>query len=406
MISEIKKGIACGSVVVPPSKSFAHRLIICAALAKGVSIIKGVEPSNDIDATLDCIRALGADVKFEGKNIRINGLGSKIMTKKRELPSFCCRESGSTLRFMLPVALLCGGARIFGTERLIERGVGVYEQIFASQNVNFTFKKEEILLNGNIEGGVYKIPGDVSSQFISGMLFALPLLDKDSVIEVLPPFESRSYVDITVDILSRFGICIERDGENIFRIRKNQSYFPAEIEVEGDWSQAAFFYGLNLLGGKVDVLGLNNNSLQGDRVCVEIFERMKHGNVEADLSNCPDLAPILFAIAALKGGGKFTGTRRLAIKESNRAKVMAQELAKFGADVRVYENFVEIKAKEMHAPQIALNGHNDHRIVMALSVLATAFGGRIEGAEAINKSYPKFFDDMKRLGLEINIYDS
>jgi 3-phosphoshikimate 1-carboxyvinyltransferase len=406
MIAEIKKGIASGSIVAPPSKSFAHRLIICAALADGKSVIRDVEPSNDIDATLDCIRALGADVSFEGKNIHINGLGSKIMTKRRELPDISCRESGSTLRFMLPISLLCGGARILGTERLIERGIGVYEQIFASRNVDFTFKKEEILLHGNIEGGVYKIAGNVSSQFISGMLFALPLLDKDSVIEVLPPFESRSYVDITVDILSRFGICIECDGENIFRIRKNQSYCPADIAVEGDWSQAAFFYGLNLLGGKVDVLGLNNNSLQGDRVCLEIFEQMKRGRVDADLSNCPDLAPILFAIAALKGTGKFTGTRRLAIKESNRAEVMAQELAKFGADISVYENFVEIKAKELHTPQIPLESHNDHRIVIALSVLATAFGGRIEGAEAINKSYPKFFDDMKRLGLEMNIYDS
>ena len=147
MIAEIKKGIASGSIVAPPSKSFAHRLIICAALADGKSVIRGVEPSNDIDATLDCIRALGADVSFEGKNIHINGLGSKIMTKRRELPDISCRESGSTLRFMLPISLLCGGARILGTERLIERGIGVYEQIFASRNVDFTFKKDEILLH-------------------------------------------------------------------------------------------------------------------------------------------------------------------------------------------------------------------------------------------------------------------
>ena len=179
-----------------------------------------------------------------------------------------------------------------------------------------------------------------------------------------------------------------------------------EAEVEGDYSQAAFFGGLNFLGGEVSLEGLNAESLQGDRVCMELFDRMKRGYVEADLSDCPDLAPILFAMASVGEGARFTGTRRLAIKESNRAEVMAKELAKFGAKVTVLENEVVITPSELHAPTETLCGHNDHRIVMALSVLATRFGAEIAGAEAIAKSYPSFFSDLRSLGLEILEHDT
>lgn len=401
---EIERGVARGRVAVPPSKSCAHRLILGAALADGTSQICGVAYSEDILATLDCIRALGAIVRVDGDTVTIEGIGCK-MSEREELPTLACRESGSTLRFMIPTAMLIGGGVFRGTERLISRGVGIYKELF--DNVaDFGFDKEQIAVRGRLSAGHFRLMGNVSSQFITGLLFALPTLSGDSTIEILPPFESRGYVDLTIDILRRFGVKIQQRGELCFAVRGGQCYAPIEAKVEGDWSQAAFFYGLNFLGGAVELEGLNDKSLQGDRVCAELFEKMKRGYIEADLSDCPDLAPILFAMASVGEGARFTGTRRLAIKESNRAEVMATELRKFGAKITVSENEVLIEPSALHTPTELLWGHNDHRIVMALSVLATQLGGTVDGAQAIAKSYPAFFEDMRRLGLEIREYDT
>ncbi len=389
---------------MPPSKSCAHRLILGAALAEGTSELYGVSLSEDILATLDCIRALGATVSVDGDTVTIEGLGGKN-ADRAELPVLPCRESGSTLRFMIPPAMLWGGGVFRGTERLISRGVGIYESLFDGI-AEFQKQKEEITVFGRLTAGHYRLAGNVSSQFITGLLFALPLLSGNSTVEILPPFESRGYVDITMDILRRFGVEIEQKDALCFLIRGGQHYSPVKTRVEGDWSQAAFFYGLGLLGGEVEVDGLDRKSLQGDRVCLDLFEEMRHGYIRADLSDCPDLAPILFALASAGKGAHFTGTRRLAIKESNRAEVMARELKKFGANITVGENDVEIAQSPLHKPTELLCGNNDHRIVMSLSVLATRFGGSVEGAEAIAKSYPAFFEDMRRLGLEIREYDA
>lgn len=404
---EIKKGTPRGAVAAPPSKSCAHRMIICAALADGVSRIAGVGMSEDILATLDCVRALGAEARSEGGELVIRGCKDKIFVRSDPRTVLRCRESGSTLRFMIPVALCGGGAVFCGTERLVSRGVGVYEDILRPRGIEFSVGKTEIGVSGRLSPGEYSIPGGVSSQFISGMLFALPMLGGNSTVNVIPPFESRSYVDITVAAQRRFGVAVERTGENGFFIRGGQSYRPADVTVEGDWSQAAFFYALEADGGAgtVTVTGLDPDSLQGDRVCVGLLRQIRRGYTEADLSDCPDLAPVLFAAAAASGhGARFSGTRRLAIKESRRADVMAEELRKFGADVRVDENSVTVAPGELCAPQVPLCGHNDHRVVMALSVLAARTGGVIEGAEAVKKSYPGFFDDLASLGLEVQCY--
>ena len=400
---EIKKGVARGRVSVPPSKSAAHRHIICAALACGQSLLHGVAFSEDILATLDCIRALGAAVTVEGDCVTIEGIGGKSVAPQ-SLPTLPCRESGSTLRFMIPIAMLSGGGVFRGTERLISRGIGIYEGLFEG-SADIHKEKEQISVCGRLTSGKYTLAGNVSSQFISGLLFVLPTLEGDSTIEILPPFESRGYVDMTVDTLRRFGVEIEQKSELCYLVRGSQRYSPIETRIEGDWSQAAFFYGFGLLGGEVEVDGLDKASLQGDRVCLEIYKNMSRGYTEADLSGCPDLAPILFAMASAAHGARFTGTRRLAIKESNRAEVMAMELRKLGAEITVLENEVVISPSTLHKPSESLLGHNDHRVVMALSVLSTRFGASIEGAEAIAKSYPAFFEDMRRLGLEIIEYD-
>ena len=242
--------------------------------------------------------------------------------------------------------------------------------------------------------------GDVSSQFVTGSLLALPLLPEDSTLRVLPPVESRPYIDITLDIMASFGVTVMERERNFFYIPGGQRYGSRCAAVEGDWSNAAF---LLALGGGVRVSGLRPDSLQGDRVCREMLRRLERPGAVLDLSACPDLGPVLFAAAAQRCGAVFTGTRRLRIKESDRAAAMAQELAKFGAQVTVEEDRVTVLPCPLHAPNEELEGHNDHRIVMAMAVLCASLGGTIRGAEAVNKSYPDFFRTLWALGLRMDV---
>ena len=394
----VKPSRACGTVAAPPSKSYAHRLLIAGALADGTSRITGVAPSQDMLATLDCLAALGVPNRLEN-GVAVLGGGSLSYPDGRVFP---CRESGSTLRFFLPIARVRPGLAVFtGSERLIERGVGVYETLLSEKGVSFEKAPDRVTVSGCLTPGTYTLPGNVSSQFVSGLLFALPLLEGDSRICVLPPVESRPYIDMTVEVISRFGIRIERIDPNTFSVPGGQTYRPGDQTVEGDWSNAAALFAYNLAGGDVTVTGLNPDSLQGDRVCLAALEALKEPNPAIDLSDCPDLGPILFAAAALRGGATFTGTKRLRIKESDRAAVMAEELAKFGVSAVVEENAVRILPGALRRPTAPLNSHNDHRIVMAMTLLASVTGGSIIGAEAIHKSYPAFFDTLAALGLEV-----
>ncbi len=398
---EIGKSVAKGAILAPPSKSYAHRLMISAALADGESVIKGISASEDMSATLDCIKAIGAQFKKDGDIVIIKGAGNAITEKSGAVKEFFCRESGSTLRFMIPIAMLSGDECEFvGTERLVSRGIGVYTEIFAEKGIKVVSAKDRFRLTGKLIGGLYRVRADVSSQFISGLLFALPLADGDSVIELLPPVESKKYIDITVDTIRKFGIAIDTD-ENTIKIKGNQKYRPASLTVEGDCSNAAFLDAFNFIGGDVRVMGLNENSLQGDRVYGDYFRALADGCPTLDISDCPDLGPVLFALAVAKNGAHFTGTRRLKIKESDRAVAMATELKKFGAIVEVDENTVTVVKNELHAPTEILSGHNDHRIVMSLAVLLTLFGGIIDEAEAVRKSYPSFFDEIKELDINV-----
>ena len=394
----ISPSVAAGTISAPPSKSYAHRLMICAALACGQSAVRGIAESQDMLATLDCIDALGAKWNLEGDVLTVEGCAPSFP----DGTTFPCRESGSTLRFLMPLAAICGSKAIFtGAERLIDRGVGIYEQLFTEKNIELERVDSAYELRGPLQPGEFKLAGNVSSQFISGLLFALPLLDGDSSIEIIPPVESRPYIEITLDALGRFGIEVRRDGENRLEIPGRQSYVPTDVQVEGDWSNAAFLHALNALGGNVEVTGLNGENLQGDRFCLEAFAQLDGENATIDIANCPDLGPVLFAVAAAKSGATFTGTKRLRIKESDRATAMAAELAKFGVSCTVEENSVIVGSEGLSAPTEPLQGHNDHRIVMSLALLASLVGGEIEGAEAVSKSYPDFFDDLATLGLEI-----
>ncbi len=396
---EISPAKAAGQITAPPSKSMAHRLLIAAAMAEGVSTVRSVSSCEDVMATIDCLRALGIECTEVGCDVIVKGKSPRDMTP---LSPLYARESGSTLRFMIPIALSCDKAAVFyGSKGLMQRPMSVYEELARQKGLTYINDGNSIVVKGKLPGGEYVLPGNVSSQFISGLLFALPSADTDSYIKILPPIESRSYIELTRSALSSFGIITEWKGENTIYIPKKQSYKPCDITVEGDYSGAAFPEALNLFGGDVKMLGLNENTLQGDSVYKKYYDMLVRGVPTIHIGDCPDLGPIMFAVAAAKNGGIFTGTKRLKIKESDRAAAMAEELKKFGASVSVYEDTVVIYPAAFHKPTDTLNGHNDHRIVMSLAVLLTLTGGEIDGAEAVSKSYPDFFSDLKTLGIEV-----
>ncbi len=376
-----------GTVAVPPSKSMAHRLLICGGLA-GQSEIKNLALSQDISATMDCLEALGATLK---KNADTVTLSSPLAGA--EMPVLPCRESGSTLRFFLPLTLLFGGGTLTGSQRLFQRPLTVYEEVLTQKGIVFEKSFSSVTVRGHLTPGEYRLRGDVSSQFFTGLLFALPLLAGDSVLRATTPLESASYLDLTLSALKTFGIAVERPDADTFVIPGNQRYLPRTVSVEGDESNAAFF---GLWEG-VSLSGRNPGTLQGDRVWSDLFARLKVGPCEISVRDCPDLAPILMTAAARYHGGVLTDTRRLAVKESDRGAVMAEELAKFGAKIRVEENSIRVEKSPLHPPKEPLFGHNDHRVVMSLAVLASFYGGTVEGAEACEKSYPDFFEVIKNL---------
>ena len=396
---KISPGTPKGKVIAPPSKSQAHRLLICAGLAKGKSVIANVSLSRDILATLHSLEALGVTYTIEGNTVTVEGCGGN----PSPVSTLPCDESGSTLRFLLPLALLSGKETVLsGSPRLIERGVGIYQEVFAKNPIDISIGENQIIVKGQITPAHFQIFGGVSSQFISGLMFALPLLKKDSTLTVLPPVESRSYIDMTVEALKCFGVSVTETAPNSFFIKGGQSYQPQTLSVEGDWSNAAFLLALAELSGEVQVEGLSQTTLQGDAIFPQYLLALKEKNAVLDISNCPDLAPILFAMSAFFGSGAtFLGTKRLKIKESDRSAAMQGELSKMGCDLEIGENFVKVPPAILTSPKTPLCGHNDHRIVMALSVLLTRLGGEITEAEAVSKSYPDFFMILKTLGIEV-----
>ncbi len=398
MIVKISAGRAEGSVSAPPSKSMAHRLLMCAAFSEG-STVAGVDFSEDVLATLDCLRTLGARVETTGDTVTLGGLDIDSVPENTEL---FCRESGSTLRFFIPICLLTGKKiKLLGSARLMERPQSVYEDICREQGILFDRSGDGITLCGKLRPGEYSVAGDVSSQFITGLMFALARLPGDSVIKLVGKCESRSYIDLTVKALADFGVTVLQN-ENEYLIKGGQSFCSRNLSVEGDYSNAAFFDALNLLGSKVRVTGLDPHSLQGDRVYKDLFSKLG-GSEEIDLSDCPDLAPVLFALSAFVGKTVFVGTKRLKIKESDRAAAMKDVLSRFGVQVDIAENEVTVWGGKITAPKEPLPSFCDHRIVMSAAVLLTLTGGSITGAEAVNKSFPDFFKKLSSLGINIEV---
>jgi len=403
VIIKIAPSTVSGTIDAPPSKSMAHRLLICAGLSDGLSVIRGIKMSDDVLATLDCLNAIGAVCDVSGDTVRVKSTGAAIK-RGAVLP---CRECGSTLRFFIPICLMSGAeTTLTGSGRLMSRPLDIYEKMCRERGFEFENDGAAVKVCGKLAPDEYVIDGSVSSQFVSGLLFALPLLCGDSKIVITGGVDSRPYIDMTLDALKKFGVSAEFTSENVIRVGGNQRYAACDATVEGDYSNAAFFEALNVIGGDVKITSLDENSRQGDKVYGEYFKKLACGSPTLSLGDCPDLGPIMFAVAAVKNGATFTSTRRLKIKESDRVASMTAELRKFGAEFDVSADSVTVKKRALHAPSGSLDSHNDHRVAMALAVLMTKFGGELIDGEAVSKSMPDFFEKLASLGAKVDKYEN
>ncbi len=408
----------CGKLKAPPSKSFAHRAIISAFLAKEPCRITNLAMSKDISATLDCIKQLGAEFEYNSRYGSAVIDGSKASRKDNILLD--CGESGSTLRFFIPIALALNGKASFtGHGKLMERPLKPYFDIFDQKGIKYSLKGSILRLEGRLTPGEYNIDGRVSSQFITGLLFALPLLGADSVINVVGGLSSKAYIDITLDVLKKFGIKIENKNYSAFIIKGNQSYKAHQYRVEGDFSQAAFWLVAGAIGCDVVCSGLNESGLQGDKKILEIIKQTgakiirtgsssfqavctsdMHG-IRVDADEIPDLVPILAVLLCFcKGKSRIENAGRLRIKESDRLAAISTELKKMGAKITEGDDFLEIEGCQVLSGA-KLSAWNDHRIAMALAIAACRCEGEasISGAKkAVTKSYPDFFEDYISLG--------
>ena len=396
MKAKIKCSNAKGVIKAPPSKSYAHRYLISGALSCG-SIVSNISFSNDINATLSCLESLGFIFDKKEDKVIFNGY-------KKQNKVLNCLESGSTLRFFIPVALVLNEeATLIGSKKLFSRGLEIYEKLFLEQDIFYKLEDDSIFIKGRLSSGKYVLSADKSSQYISGLLFALPLLDGNSEIVLEGNIESASYIDLTIDTLKTFGVVINRDKNHLL-IDGNQKYISQNVVVECDYSNAAFLEAFNLIGGEVEVKGLNQDSLQGDKSYLSYYPLLKETHPTIDISNSIDLGPILFTLSSMLNGATFKGINRLRIKESDRVKDLMDILEKFGVSYLLKDNEIEIYHNNLHKVNEIIDLPNDHRIVMAITVLLSRLSGEINGVEAINKSYPNFFSDIKKLGIEVDIY--
>lgn len=392
-----------GTVNVPSSKSITHRMLICAALSDGISVLSGVTMSKDIEATINALSQIGAEITVKDGMITVKGISFTSQAAVLD-----CNESGSTLRFMIPVVCALGITSVFkGKGKLPERPITPYLREFTSKGIEFDYKNTmPFTVSGKLTGGKYTLEGDISSQFITGLLFALPLCSEDSEIILSSPLQSKPYVDITIDCLKKFGIEINETGNGYF-INGNQKYLPFSSDIEGDYSQAAFYFVANALDSDIKIENLNDKSVQGDKKILEILSEIGYNkNVNdlkcfcVDVGDIPDLVPILTVLGCFCNGiSKIANAGRLRIKESDRLEAIACVLNKLGGKVTVLNDELIIEPID-HFIGGTIDSFNDHRIVMAVSIASTKCNGEIiiKNANAVEKSYPEFFRDFNNLG--------
>lgn len=421
----VKHRLLKGDIKIPPSKSLAHRAIIAAALSEEESILYNIQYSRDIIATINIMRSLGASIiEADNNTLHINGTGFFNSQTTENLLQ--CDESGSTLRFLVPVALVKGGNFTFdGKGKLKERPMKPYYDIFNEKNISYNSSSGlPLRVMGKLESGRYSLPGNVSSQFITGLMFALPLLDGDSIIHITTELESKAYVDLTMQVLRKFGIEIINRDYREFIVHGNQQYTACRDSIEGDFSQGAFYLVAGAIGSDINCRGLDIESLQGDKAILDILRSMGcrlditeqyikalpsvTNGVDIDVSQCPDLVPVLGVLGCMsKGRTRILNAGRLRYKECDRLMATASELNKLGGKITELEDSLIIEGIDsFHGGHV--DSHNDHRIAMALSIAATRATGEviIDNPMTINKSYPDFYKDYVTLGGDIDGLDN
>ena len=395
-----------GVVIPPPSKSQAHRLLIAAALAQGESTISNLVLSQDLEATVRCLEELGAQFSLEGTTMTVTGMGANAMSPLRRmaLPHLDCGESGSTLRFLIPVALAVRGGGIFtGSARLMERPLQPYFQLFGEKGISYKRKDGALTVTGQLPPGTYSLPGDVSSQFFTGLMFALPLLNGGSRISLTSPLESGGYVELTRQVMAQAGVLTQGGS-----LPGNQTYQPLRQSVEADWSQAAFWYAAHALGSNLLIQGLNPFSDQPDAQVASLYLQLcsSQEEIAIDVSQCPDLFPALALMAAARPGQAthIGGGARLRLKECDRIAAVVEVLAALGVPVEEFPDGVSIIGVMELGGDVEIDCHNDHRIAMMAAIAATrcAMPITLVGAQCVDKSYPGFWADYEALGGRIS----
>ena len=391
-----------GTVRIPSSKSMAHRMLICASLSKGTSEISGISFSKDIEATISVMKALGAGFEIHDNTILVTGI-----TQRPEKALADCCESGSTLRFLIPVASALGTETTFtGQGRLPQRPITPYLRELAKKGIDFHDYQNTMpfTVSGQLQSGNFELEGDISSQFVTGLLLALPLLREDSEIMLTSPLESKPYADMTIDCMEKFGVCT-KELVNGWHIFGNQHYHARSLHVEGDFSQAAFFYVANAIGNQIVLENIPEKSVQGDRKIIELIEKIcyqkneKQDTFLIDAKDIPDLVPILAVLATFSDKPTIIcNAQRLCIKESNRLESTANLLNTLGGNVRILPDGLKIHPASLHGGTVDSAG--DHRIAMCAAIAASRASEPviIQGAECVEKSYPAFFEDYQKLG--------
>ncbi|OOB79980.1 MAG: 3-phosphoshikimate 1-carboxyvinyltransferase [Epulopiscium sp. Nuni2H_MBin003] len=413
---KITPTILKGKVQVPPSKSMAHRAVICASLSSGTSIISNIDNSDDIIATITAMKSLGAIISQDGDTLTITGVTDYKLSKDKLID---CNESGSTLRFLVPISMMfCGKLNFVGTGNLGKRPLTPFYEIFDAQNIEYSYEvdKLDLKINGNLHSDTFRLRGDISSQFISGLLFALPLLENDSKIIITSPLQSKGYIDLTLQMINHFGVEIENQDYTTFIIKGSQSYKATKYNVEGDFSQAAFYFVAGALGNAVTVTNMNINSLQADKVILEFLEQIgaditinqdeitvsknRLEAIDIDGSECPDIIPIIsVALALCKGKSTITNVARLRIKECDRLEAISTLLNKIGGNVKEFSDNLIIEGINTFDNQVQLSSYKDHRIAMSIAIATTMSKKPIllENPECVSKSYPHFWEDYIKL---------
>lgn len=401
---KIEPSLLRGSISAPSSKSMSHRMIICAALASGKSVIKNVSVSRDIEATIECLRAFGAKINVSGDTVEVDGVSETINSATAD----CC-ESGSTLRFLIPVAASLGiRTEFIGSGKLPQRPITPYLRELTAHGISFDYRNTmPFMISGKLSGGVFSLEGDISSQFITGLLLSLPLCRENSEIKLLSQLQSKPYADMTVECMRNFGVTAEETNSG-YIIEGNQRYSAYSGNVEGDYSQAAFFFVANALGSDVNIGNLSVESCQGDKKILEIIEQMcynekcgrTNGYFCIDVSDIPDLVPILAVLGCFGEKTSYiTNAARLKIKESDRLAAISSALNSIGGKITALDDGLVIEPITEFTGG-TVDSCNDHRIAMAAAIASTKSSSPviIKGAEAVNKSYPDFFNVFNKLG--------